>query len=124
MAFRRRQLLERKFGPDSPEMRGQALFTGKAQCAACHPVPDSTDNSMHDLKVERFDGTRTINGLVATRQGPIKTFTLRGLKESVPSFHDGRLLTLEDAVKFFNLFWETRLTAAEKVDLVASLRQS
>jgi cytochrome c peroxidase len=94
-------------------MRGQALFTGKSQCAACHPAPDYTENSMHDLKVERFDETQAINGLVATRQGPIKTFTLRGIKESVPDFHDGRLLTREDVVKFFNLILETRLTAAE-----------
>ncbi len=92
----------RKFGLDSPEMRGQALFTDKAQCAACHPAPYYTDNSMHDLKVERIYEAQTINGLVATRQGPITTFTLRGIKESAPSFHDGRRLTLEDAVEFFN----------------------
>ena len=41
----------------------------------------------------------------------------------MPYFHDGRLLTLEDADKLFNLILETRLTAAEKVDLVAFLRQ-
>ena len=67
-----------------------------------------TDNSMHDLKVERFYKTQTINGLVATSQGPIKTFTLRGIKESPPYFHDGRLLTLEDTVEFFNLILETQ----------------
>ena len=88
-------------------MRGQTLFFGKAQCATCHPAPYYTDNSMHDLKVERFYKTQTINGLVATSQGPIKTFTLRGIKESPPYFHDGRLLTLEDTVEFFNLILET-----------------
>ena len=35
--------------------------------------------------------------------GPIKTFTLRGIKESPPYLHDGRCLTLEDTVEFFNL---------------------
>ena len=65
---------------------------------------------MHDLKVERFYKTQTINGLVATKQGPIKTFPLRGIKESPPYFHDGRLLTLEDTVEFFNLILETKLT--------------
>ncbi|MDG3004340.1 cytochrome B6 [Paludisphaera mucosa] len=113
----------RKFGPDTPEARGQALFTGKAQCAACHPAPYYTDGSMHDLKVERFYQTQTINGLVATRQGPIKTFTLRGIKESPPYLHDGRLLTLEDAVEFFNLILELHLTPGEKTDLVAFMRQ-
>ncbi len=113
----------KKFGPDSPEMRGQALFSGKAQCATCHPAPYYTDNLMHDLKVERFYKTQTVNGLVATSQGPIKTFTLRGLKDSPPYFHDGRLLTLEDTVEFFNLVFELKLTAQEKSDLAAFMRQ-
>jgi cytochrome c peroxidase len=112
-----------KFGPDSPEMRGQALFFGKAQCATCHPAPYYTDNSMHDLMVERFYKTQTINGLVATKQGPIKTFPLRGIKESPPYFHDGRLLTLEDTVEFFNLILELKLIDQEKSDLVAFMRQ-
>ena len=113
----------RKFAADSPEMRGQELFFGKAQCATCHPAPYYTDNTMHDLQVERFYKTQTINGLVATAQGPIKTFPLRGIKESPPYFHDGRLLTLEDTVEFFNLILETRLTSEEKTQLVAFLRQ-
>jgi hypothetical protein len=37
--------------------------------------------------------------------------------------HDGRLLTLEDTVEFFNLILETQLTTPEKRDLVAFLRQ-
>ena len=113
----------RKLGPDTPEMQGQTLFFGKAQCATCHPAPFYTDNLMHDLKVERFYQTQTINGLVATAQGPIKTFTLRGIKESPPYFHDGRLLTLEDTAEFFNLVLELKLDAGEKKALVAFMRQ-
>ncbi|MBV8382056.1 MAG: cytochrome B6, partial [Planctomycetaceae bacterium] len=113
----------RKFPDDTPEMKGQKLFFGKARCAECHPAPFYTDNTMHDLQVERFYKTQTINGLVATKQGPIKTFPLRGIKESPPYFHDGRLLTLEDTVEFFNLILETRLTSGEKKQLVAFLRQ-
>jgi cytochrome c peroxidase len=112
-----------QFMENSPEMRGQKLFFGKARCAECHPAPFYTDNLMHDLKVERFYKTQTINGLVATAQGPIKTFTLRGIKESPPYFHDGRLLTLEDVVEFFNLVLEVKLEADEKKALVAFLRQ-
>ena len=108
----------KKFDESSPEMRGQKLFFGKAQCALCHPAPYYTDNSMHNLKVERFYKKQTINGLVATAQGPIKTFTLCGIKESPPYFHDGRLLTLEDTVEFFNLVLELKLTAQEKQQLV------
>jgi cytochrome c peroxidase len=113
----------KKFGPDTPEMQGETLFFGKAKCSLCHPAPCYTDNLMHDLKVDRFYKTQTINGLVATKQGPIKTFTLRGIKELPPYFHDGRMLTLEDTVEFFNLVLETKLEAQEKKALVAFLRQ-
>ncbi|HEY1381244.1 MAG TPA: hypothetical protein VGF55_30875, partial [Gemmataceae bacterium] len=113
----------RKFSQDSPEMRGQKLFFGKARCAECHPAPLYTDNLMHDLQVERFYETQSYNGLVATKQGPIKTFPLRGIKESPPYLHDGRLPTLEDTVEFFNLVLEVKLTPDEKKALVAFLRQ-
>jgi cytochrome c peroxidase len=63
-----------------------------------------------------------INGRKASADGPIKTFPLRAIKDSPPYLHDGRLLTLEDTVEFFNLMMETRLTAQEKADLVAFLR--
>jgi cytochrome c peroxidase len=113
----------RKFKADSAEMRGQKVFFGKARCNECHPAPYYTDNSMHNLRVERFYKTQEINGLIATAQGPIKTFSLRGIKDSPPYLHDGRLLTLEDTVEFFNLVLEVHLTTQEKSDLVAFLRQ-
>jgi cytochrome c peroxidase len=97
------------------ELRGEKLFFGKAQCSACHPAPFYLDNEMHDLQLERF--LRDEAG-----DGPIKTFTLRGIKDSPPYLHDGRLLTLEDTVEFFNLVLETKLTDPEKKDLVAFLR--
>jgi len=59
---------------------------------------------------------------MASADGPIKTFPLRGVKDSPPYLHDGRLLTLEDTVEFFNLVLADKLTAAEKQDLVAFLR--
>jgi cytochrome c peroxidase len=104
------------------EIRGEALFFGKANCAVCHIPPYYTDNLMHNLKVERFYKPQEINGMVATAQGPIKTFVLRGIKESPPYLHDGRLLTLEDVVEFFNLIQELKLNKQEKADLVAFLR--
>jgi cytochrome c peroxidase len=77
---------------------------------------------MHDLKVERFYRPRMEGGMMITAQGPIKTFPLRGIKESPPYLHDGRLLTLEDTVEFFNLILQLNLTPAEKKDLVAFMR--
>ncbi|HTS46549.1 MAG TPA: hypothetical protein VMH05_01315 [Bryobacteraceae bacterium] len=104
------------------EMRGQVLFFGKAKCGSCHPAPYYTDNSMHNLQTERFYKSRMINGMMASADGPIKTFPLRGIKESPPYMHDGRLITLEDTVEFFNLISELELTSQEKADLVAFMR--
>jgi cytochrome c peroxidase len=104
------------------EVRGEALFFGKANCAVCHPAPFYTDNLMHDLAVERFYKPHMEGGMMMTAQGPIKTFPLRGIKESPPYLHDGRLLTLEDTVEFFSLVQQLGLTQQEKSDLVAFLR--
>jgi cytochrome c peroxidase len=71
---------------------------------------------MHDLKLERFLADEP-------GDGPIKSFTLRGIKDSPPYMHDGRCLTLEDTVEFFNLVLELQLSGEEKTDLVAFLRQ-
>jgi cytochrome c peroxidase len=97
------------------ERRGETLFFGKGRCGACHPAPLFLDQQMHDLRVERF--------VDEPPRGPIKTFTLRGIKDSPPYLHDGRLLTLEDTVEFFNLVLGLKLTAQEKADLVAFMRQ-
>ena len=97
------------------EVRGEKLFFGKAQCSTCHSGPAYLDHQMHDLHLERF-----VN---EPGDGPIKTFTLRGIKDSPPYMHDGRCLTLEDTVEFFNLVLQTKLSKEEKTDLVAFLRQ-
>jgi cytochrome c peroxidase len=104
------------------ELRGQAVFFGKGQCGVCHVPPYYTDNLMHNLRTERFYKPVLINGRMASADGPIKTFPLRGIKDSPPYLHDGRLLTLEDTVEFFNIVLGTKLTTAEKQDLAAFLR--
>ena len=53
-----------------------------AQCATCHVPPYYTDNLMHNMKVERFYEPQMINGRMASADGPIKTFPLRGIKDS------------------------------------------
>lgn len=103
------------------ELRGQAVFFGRGQCAGCHAPPYYTDNLMHNLRTERFFAAQEVHGLVTTGDGPIKTFPLRGLKDSPPYLHDGRLLTLADTVEFFNLILGLRLTREEKADLEAFL---
>ena len=103
------------------ELRGEALFNGKGQCSVCHSGPYFTDNLMHNLKTERFFKPKMINGRYAAMDGPIKTFPLRGIKDSPPYLHDNRLMTHDDAVEVFNIVLQTKLTADEKKDLVAFL---
>ena len=104
------------------ELHGQEVFFGKGQCATCHVPPFYTDNLLHNLQVERFYKPVMINGRFASSDGPIKTFPLRGIKDSPPYLHDDRLLTLDDTVEFFNLVLGTKLTQPEKQDLVLFLR--
>jgi cytochrome c peroxidase len=101
------------------ELRGEKVFFGKGRCATCHTPPYYTDNLMHNLQVERFFEEKMINGRMASADGPIKTFPLRGIKDSPPYLHDDRLLTLDDTVEFFNLVLALKLTGQEKTDLVA-----
>jgi cytochrome c peroxidase len=69
---------------------------------------------MHDLHLEEF--------LDEPGDGPIKTFTLRGIKESPPYLHDGLCLTLEDTVEFFNLVLRLNLNETEKRQLAAFMK--
>jgi cytochrome c peroxidase len=51
---------------------------------------------MHDLHLERFRHDER-------GDGPNRSFTLRGIKESPAYLHDGRCLTLEDTAAWFNI---------------------
>jgi len=104
------------------ELLGEELFFGAGKCNTCHPPPFFLDNQMHDLRLDRFYTPALINDQMNVADGPIKTFTLRGIKDSPPYHHDGRLLTLEDTVEFFNLVLTLNLTVDQKTALVAYLR--
>ena len=85
-----------------------------ARIIAFSPIgtgPAFVDDYMHDLQVERF--------YVGRPEGPIKTFALRGIKDSPPYLHDGRCPTLQDAVEFFDIVLQLKLSKKEKDDLVA-----
>lgn len=103
------------------ELAGEKVFMGKGRCAECHvPATHFLDNNMHDLKLERFyKPGQVFNDQAALPDGPIKTFTLRGIKDSPPYLHDGRLMTLADTVEFFNLVLGVKLTQEEKESVVA-----
>ena len=87
--------------------------------------PGAVLHRQHDAQPEDRAVLQADHDASAARRsadGPIKTFPLRGIKDSPPYLHDGRLLTLEDTVEFFNLILETKLTEEEKKDLVAFLK--
>src|ERR687891_283336 len=110
-------------GPKLLKARQEArnCSSEKPSARLCHMPPFYTDNLMHNLQVERFFKPRMEHGMMMTAQGPIKTFPLRGIKDSPPYLHDDRLLTLEDTVEFFNLVLGLKLVPQEKRDLVAFL---
>ena len=70
---------------------------------------------MHDLHVEQFLKTKTR----WTRSRRPRC----GYQGQPPYLHDGRALTLEDTVEFFNLVLELKLTPEEKHNLVQFMRQ-
>ena len=104
------------------ELLGQEVFFGKARCGDCHPAPFYLDDKMHDLELERFYAPEMISDHYSTPDGAIKTFTLRGIKDSPPYHHDGRLMTLEDTVEFFNLVLNLDLSEQEKEAVTAFMR--
>lgn len=104
------------------ELEGENVFFGKGRCAECHKPPFYLDDKMHDLHLERFYDVEMISDQYNIADGPIKTFTLRGIKDSPPYHHDGRLLTLEDTVEFFNLVMDLKLNDREKKALTAFMR--
>jgi cytochrome c peroxidase len=66
--------------------------------------------------LSRYHGASRDHATLAARPLPC------AVTASPPYLHDGRCLTLEDSVEFFNLVPELRLTKEEKADLVAFLR--
>ena len=96
--------------------------SARASAASATRRPTTPTTRCTTCSVERFFAEKMINGRKASADGPIKTFPLRGIKDSPPYLHDDRLLTLEDTVEFFNLVLGVKLTDEEKGDLVAFLR--
>ena len=101
--------------------RGQTVFNGKAQCAACHVPPLFSEPgwNMHtpaQICIDDFQAKRSPDE-------HYRTSPLKGLwtHQRGGFFHDGRFATLLDVVNHYNTCFGLGLTAQEKNDLVEYL---
>jgi cytochrome c peroxidase len=116
---------------------GFRLFTGKANCTACHAGPLFTDDDFHNTGIGWRDdafsdiGRAGITGLTEDK-GRFKTPSLRNVAITAPYMHDGSKRSLADVVELYDaggqrnpgldpLIQPLRLTASEKQALVAFL---
>lgn len=102
--------------------RGQALFTGKADCARCHVPPLYTEPgwNMHtpeEIGIDAFQAQRSPDERYRT--APLKglwTHSKGGF------YHDGRFISLRQVVDHYNRHFALGLTPAEKTDLIDYLK--
>jgi cytochrome c peroxidase len=119
---------------NAAEVRGFALFTGKAGCVLCHAGWRFTDDRFHDIGLAGTDpGRADVPGGTPGRRA-FKTPGLRELVRTAPYMHDGSLATLETVLRHYtgrfvarptlapNMKRDLRLTSREKADLIAFLR--
>jgi hypothetical protein len=120
----------RDFDP-AAAMRGEDLFSGKAQCNSCHVDPLWTEPgwNLHpaaDVCIDSFQADRapdhvyktmSLNGLFVREQGLFMASSNKGRY-----YHDGRFATLLDVVNHYNKCKSLGLSSQEKLDLVEYLK--
>ena len=84
--------------PDAAK-RGFVLFTGAADCAACHAGFDFTDGRFHDIglpdgRAGEDRGRAAIDAAEPEAEHGFKTPTLRNVARRAPYMHDGSLADL------------------------------
>ncbi|MFV8816766.1 cytochrome-c peroxidase [Haliea sp. E17] len=83
--------------------RGFALFTGRANCTACHSGWNFTDGAFHDIGLPagadlgRFRFSRDAADKYAFKTPGLRNITLRA-----PYMHDGSIATLRAVLEHFN----------------------
>lgn len=113
------------------QIRGMELFTGKANCIACHNGQALSDGEFHTTGVPEIDTLKTDSDRIATRhffatgqkfpnprnvnsdygrelitksaadKGKFKTPSLRELTHTAPYMHNGAFETLDDVIAFY-----------------------
>lgn len=83
---------------------GLRLFRGKANCAACHPGPNLTDELFHNTGVSWGKGDLGRSRVTGneTDRGRFKTPTLREVARTAPYMHDGSIATLDEVIEHYN----------------------
>ncbi|MBX3395939.1 MAG: c-type cytochrome [Phycisphaerae bacterium] len=124
-------LMGDKSALNDSQKRGMEIFTGKANCIACHNGPLLTDHGFHTTGVPEIPELTKDADRVATRhffatdqkypsprkvdsdygrefitksqsdRGKFKTPSLRELKWTAPYMHNGAFETLEDVIEFY-----------------------
>lgn len=77
---------------------GYQLFTGKAQCATCHPPPLYTDHAYHRLGLIATRDEGRARAGDKTQLGAFRTPGLRGAAKREAFFHDASATSLAAAI--------------------------
>jgi len=118
------------FDPAAAE-RGDALFSGKANCNSCHREPLWTEpgwnqHSADELKIDSFQADRSPGHAYRTMNLAGIFVRERGLFMSAQNsgrfYHDGRFQTLLDVVDSYNARFALGLSEQERMDLVEYLK--
>jgi hypothetical protein len=109
------------FDPQAAE-RGEAVFSGRANCARCHVAPLFTEPgwNMHpasEIGIDDFQAKRSPDE--AYRTTPLKGLFTR-LKGGF--YHDGRFKTYGAVVDHYDQVFGLHLTAQERQDLIEYLK--
>lgn len=116
---------------DAAAERGDALFSGKAQCNNCHVEPLWTEPgwNLHtpgEIGIDSFQADRAPDGVYKTMNLGGIFVRERGLFMDPANkgrfYHDGRFATLLDVVNHYNNFFKLNLSDQEKNDLVEYLK--
>lgn len=101
--------------------RGQAIFSGNADCARCHVPPLFTEPgwNMHTAAEIGIDNVQALR----SPDQRYRTTPLKGLwaRQKGGFYHDGRFATLDNVVTHYDTTFTLGLSAQEKSDLVQYL---
>ncbi|MES1982189.1 MAG: cytochrome c peroxidase [Pseudomonadota bacterium] len=86
--------------------RGFSLFTGRANCMACHQGFNFDDDGFHNIGLPLSGGDEDVGRFahrkVKVNKGAFKTPTLRDVALTAPYMHNGVYKSLQEVVEHYN----------------------